>query len=327
MKRFLLLICLALCGVAFGFSQNYQDVVYLKSGSVIRGVVVEQVPGVSLKVQTSDGNMFVYEMSEVEKMTKEASPRQYGRQGNNYGGLQNLSRGYRPNGYRGFMELGGGPGVGDYGDGFVSFSTSHGGQISPYFFLGAGIGFDYHFGWETISIPIFADLRANFLDNWITPYFGAKIGYSVFDITGFYFNPTLGVDFALDSRLGFNFSLGYNLQSAVVDSYYYGYYGFYSMSSRRIIGGVTFNTSETYNNSIKTIQPLRISARAESLLMFRSHYLFNAVAASTAQATVQPTIGLLPMPRKPIISTCAGTEDEPANCASLCIRPIVSVMP
>ncbi|HJD52397.1 MAG TPA: hypothetical protein IAA93_01525, partial [Candidatus Avibacteroides avistercoris] len=69
---------------------------------------------------------------------------------------------------------------------------------------------------------------------------GAKIGYSVFDITGFYFNPTLGVDFALDSRLGFNFSLGYNLQSAVVDSYYYGYYGFYSMSSRRIIGGVTF---------------------------------------------------------------------------------------
>lgn len=243
MKRFLLLICLALCGVAFGFSQNYQDVVYLKNGSVIRGVVVEQVPGVSLKVQTSDGNMFVYEMSEVEKMTKEASPRQYGRQGNNYGGLQNLSRGYRPNGYRGFMELGGGPGVGDYGDGFVSFSTSHGGQISPYFFLGAGIGFDYHFGWETISIPIFADLRANFLDNNITPYFGMKIGYSVFDITGFYFNPTLGVDFALDSRLGFNFSLGYNLQSARVGHYSYYDYGGYSVSIgglKEIIGGITF---------------------------------------------------------------------------------------
>ena len=56
-------------------------------------------------------------------------------------------------------------------------------------------------------------------------------------------------------------------------------------------------------------------------------YLFSAVATSTAQATVQPTIGLFPMPRKPIISTCAGTEDEPANCASECIRPIVSVIP
>lgn len=43
------------------------------------------------------------------------------------------------------------------------------------------------------------------------------------------------------------------------------------------------------------------------------NYLLNAVATSTAQATVHPTIGLLPIPRNPIISTCAGTEDEPAN--------------
>ena len=56
-------------------------------------------------------------------------------------------------------------------------------------------------------------------------------------------------------------------------------------------------------------------------------YLFSASSTATATATVAPTIGLLPMPRKPIISTCAGTEDEPANCASECIRPMVSVMP
>ena len=43
-------------------------------------------------------------------------------------------------------------------------------------------------------------------------------------------------------------------------------------------------------------------------------------------AIVAPTIGLLPIPRKPIISTCAGTDEEPANCASECIRPIVSVI-
>ncbi len=56
-------------------------------------------------------------------------------------------------------------------------------------------------------------------------------------------------------------------------------------------------------------------------------YLFRAVATSTAQATVHPTIGLLPIPRKPIISTWAGTDEEPANCASECIRPMVSVIP
>ena len=44
-----------------------------------------------------------------------------------------------------------------------------------------------------------------------------------------------------------------------------------------------------------------------------SHYFASTDAISTAIATVAPTMGLLPIPRKPIISTCAGTEEEPAN--------------
>ena len=59
----------------------------------------------------------------------------------------------------------------------------------------------------------------------------------------------------------------------------------------------------------------------------KNYFLFKARSIATAIATVAPTIGLLPMPRKPIISTCAGTEEEPANWASECIRPMVSVMP
>ena len=50
-----------------------------------------------------------------------------------------------------------------------------------------------------------------------------------------------------------------------------------------------------------------------SFYMDSSDYLFRAKATFTAQATVQPTIGLLPIPRKPIISTWAGTDEEPAN--------------
>ena len=56
-------------------------------------------------------------------------------------------------------------------------------------------------------------------------------------------------------------------------------------------------------------------------------FYFMASSTATATATVAPTMGLLPMPRKPIISTCAGTEEEPANWASECMRPMVSVMP
>lgn len=55
---------------------NMTDVVYCKNGAVIRGTIIEQIPGVSLKIQTSDGSVFVYKMEEVEKMTKEAIPNQ-----------------------------------------------------------------------------------------------------------------------------------------------------------------------------------------------------------------------------------------------------------
>jgi len=57
------------------------------------------------------------------------------------------------------------------------------------------------------------------------------------------------------------------------------------------------------------------------------NYFAIACATATATSTEAPTIGLLPMPISPIISTCAGTDEDPANCASECIRPIVSVMP
>lgn len=52
---------------------EYQDVVYLKNGSVIRGLIIEQIPNQSLKIQTKDGSVFFYKMDDVEKITKEQS--------------------------------------------------------------------------------------------------------------------------------------------------------------------------------------------------------------------------------------------------------------
>lgn len=53
-------------------AQQLQDVVYLKNGGIIRGIIIEQVPGQSIKIQTRDGSVFVYSMDEVQKMTREA---------------------------------------------------------------------------------------------------------------------------------------------------------------------------------------------------------------------------------------------------------------
>ena len=81
------------------------------------------------------------------------------------------------------------------------------------------------------------------------------------------------------------------------------------------------------NNGTNTKTPQLAGATGFYYLDEVNDYLFKAWATSTAQATVQPTIGLLPIPRKPIISTWAGTDEDPANWASLCIRPMVSVIP
>ncbi|MDD2890440.1 MAG: hypothetical protein PHE49_07355 [bacterium] len=56
--------------------QNMEDVVYLKNGSIIKGIIVEQVFGVSIKLKTKDGNIFVFKTQEVEKITKEDIPKE-----------------------------------------------------------------------------------------------------------------------------------------------------------------------------------------------------------------------------------------------------------
>ena len=56
-----------------------------------------------------------------------------------------------------------------------------------------------------------------------------------------------------------------------------------------------------------------ISIEASRREYSNKDYALRLFWTATATATVAPTMGLLPMPRKPIISTCAGTDEEPAN--------------
>lgn len=82
-----LLACLLMSIATFSLyaqsQQNLQDVVYLKNGSIIHGIIIEQVPGKTIKIQTADQNVFVYEMDEIEKLTREPLPEsQTGKQTN-----------------------------------------------------------------------------------------------------------------------------------------------------------------------------------------------------------------------------------------------------
>lgn len=70
-KKIFVLIAILFAGLSMYAQNNTQDVVYLKNGGILKGVIIEQVPGVSLKIQTADGSVFVYPIDEVEKMAKE----------------------------------------------------------------------------------------------------------------------------------------------------------------------------------------------------------------------------------------------------------------
>jgi len=53
--------------------QQEEDVVYLKDGSVLRGAIVEDVPGESLRIRTRDGNIFRISYDRIDHRTREAA--------------------------------------------------------------------------------------------------------------------------------------------------------------------------------------------------------------------------------------------------------------
>ena len=71
MRKLLLLLTLLLSISTYVAAQNYTEVVYLKNGSIIKGVIIEQVPNVSLKIKTSDGSLIMWRKSLKKNGTQE----------------------------------------------------------------------------------------------------------------------------------------------------------------------------------------------------------------------------------------------------------------
>ena len=74
MKRnvFLILGIVVLSALDSNVFADTIDVVHLKNGSIIKGIVIETIPNETIKIRTSDGSIFVYSFDDVEKITKES---------------------------------------------------------------------------------------------------------------------------------------------------------------------------------------------------------------------------------------------------------------
>jgi len=200
LKKYLALFAFVLISSFASAQGNLQDVIHLKNGSVIRGVIIEQVPNQSIRLQTADGNIFAFRMDEIERLTREPSGR----------GLQS--------GYKAIIESGFVFGIGEYGLNRFKLDFVNAYQVNPYFSLGLGIGLRSYYKFNApVLLPIFADFRANFIDNLTSPYVSLGVGYSFdatnsFESMGFYLNPTLGVTLMIPRNHSINIGVGYEAQ-------------------------------------------------------------------------------------------------------------------
>lgn len=129
-------------------------------------------------------------------------------------------------GYRGFADLGYTFGVGDYPFGRFEVSTTHGYQVVPYFYVGAGVGFHFMQKYETkgmgdyaldirdakVSIPFFIDLHSTFMKTKFSPFVDVKLGYFVTNHDGFYANASAGVRMKTIGHQAITLAIGYSFE-------------------------------------------------------------------------------------------------------------------
>lgn len=149
MKRMLVLIVAAMPLVGAS-AQSQRETVYLHNGSVIKGEVIEAVPGESIKVKTADGSIFVYDMADVERITKDADDT--APTGNARGGHRGLDF---------LLDVGYGVPT-EGGKGFATAEIGLGKRFNKNFYFGIGTGAYVSPDGGNPLVPVTADFKALF---------------------------------------------------------------------------------------------------------------------------------------------------------------------
>ena len=197
-QRLIPVCFLFILGMSLQTFAQETDHVYLKSGSVIRGTILEIEPVDHVKIQDLCGNIWYYSISDVEKITSEP-----------------FDAGNRKD-----RELSG------FKAGFVNMTSigflvgsAHNSQVAPFsllmvngyrapngLFAGIGTGIEF---FSTSYLPLFFDIRYDLFGNDVVPYAVAKGGYgfplagdhSEYDISYTYSGgPLIGMGLGLKIR-------------------------------------------------------------------------------------------------------------------------------
>lgn len=188
-------------------AQTTDNIVYLKNGSVIKGDVIESVPDRHIKVRTADGSIFVYQMTEVDRIVRDEAPRTQP--------ASDTPAGWQQQGHRGLdFTVSLGPNI-DFGNGSssASFATEVevGKKFNKNFYFGVGGGLSAGSG--HVVFPLFGSIRTFFpvAGSRVTPTLLFQGGYTVnpdYDGTGrIVLMP--GLQLPVNAKVDFNCGLGY----------------------------------------------------------------------------------------------------------------------
>ena len=102
---------------------------------------------------------------------------------------------------------------------FTGFSTSHGYQIDPMFFVGAGIGAEHCSDYDNWIVPLFIEGRIDLEFGRFTPFFDVRLGANFGEGVGVYFSPTIGYRFNWGRKVGINIGAGLTVAGYKVECY------------------------------------------------------------------------------------------------------------
>jgi hypothetical protein len=196
--------------------KGWQDVVYLKNGSIIRGELIADPAGGTVKIETVGRNLLVFQDAEVEKVTRELAraafkyPFTTGYLNMTEVGLS-VGNSYRQN--EGRKED-------------ITLQTFNGYQFAPYLALGLTAGVDAYS--RITLLPVGLGLRGDLTKTRIRPYYGLDAGYALDWLNnprqtgnrqgGFFWSPGLGLKFSSRRNHAFLINLAYRQQTTSLET-------------------------------------------------------------------------------------------------------------
>ncbi len=210
------LVIFVFFGDSLSAQNKKEDVVYLKNGSIYRGIIIEQNPEQNIKIQTHFKNVIVINYAEIEKINKEAILPEPSKKDSKQFEI-------KKRGFASFSEIG--YGIGLYNPSFQPFYETHltgnylgfksvnGYQFNEYFVL--GIGLEYNDYKEVQAFPVTIDARFCLINQKSSPVFIWNMGYTFGmkgEKCGFIINPQIGFKTNISNNVAYIINVGFRFQ-------------------------------------------------------------------------------------------------------------------